>query len=267
MKYILVFFLSFAVQMAHAQKQLPDSTIREFSRLICECATLMQVDQDSDEKAFQKISNCISSTIPIFEENDWIKKEWLSDSVWVSKFDDQLQQRLSEDCDVFKKLIARHNRKAPDSYPTVDPRYFLSAPAMEARNMVLNANAGNPFMQRWSAKDSKTALITMVFDIRFIFPDEKDAADYFEIKMDEMGEGGTLLNSDKGGYGADEARLFGANEKMAGMFGDLDMSTYNFVFRIKNVVAKVFVSGTKKTTYADAVIFAREAAERIRAVK
>ena len=50
-------------------------------------------------------------------------------------------------------------------------------------------------------------------------------------------------------------------------FGDLDIAQFNFVFRVKNVVAKVFVSTTKKTSYEEAVIFAKEAIGRIKAFK
>jgi len=39
------------------------------------------------------------------------------------------------------------------------------------------------------------------------------------------------------------------------------------VFRVKNTVAKVFVSTSKKATYGEALAFAKEAIGRIKAVK
>ena len=111
------------------------------------------------------------------------------------------------------------------------------------------------------------AKIQMVFDIRFIFKDEQDAAAYFTANLEEMSEGGELTANSLNDLGANISKVYGANPRMKEVFGDMDMVQYNFVFRVKNTVAKVFVSTSKKATYEEAVVFAKEAIGRIKAVK
>jgi len=111
------------------------------------------------------------------------------------------------------------------------------------------------------------AKIQMVFDIRFIFKDEQDAITYFVAKLEEMSEGGELTTHTLNTFGASESKVYGANPRLMGAFGDLDMAQFNFVFRVKNTVAKVFVSASKKASYEEALAFAKEAIGRIKAVK
>jgi hypothetical protein len=112
-----------------------------------------------------------------------------------------------------------------------------------------------------------TARIQMVFDIRMVFADAKDATSYLAIKENELSEGGKSTTRSLKAFGADESKVFGENEKIVAVFADLDMAQYNFIFRVKNVVAKVFVSTIKKATYEEALVFAKEAIKRIKAVK
>ena len=92
-KFLIPVFL-FLAQDVPAQKSLPDSTMKEFTRLTCECATLMKIDQTAHEKAIQDLGTCINTTVSVFESNGWIKKEWLDDSVWSRNFDSEMQVSL-----------------------------------------------------------------------------------------------------------------------------------------------------------------------------
>lgn len=266
MKYLVYSFLLFVAQSLQAQKPLPDSAMQQFCRLTCECATLMKIDEGDTENSIKNLRTCITTTVGVFENNGWFKKEWLDDSAWVANFNRGLQKNLGNDCPAFKTLLTNLEPKEPEQLPTVNEKYFLSDASMTGRNMELNTKATTENMRRWSAKDFGNAKIQMVFDIRFAFSNEKDAADYLKTKWNELSEGGDTTTYSLKSYGADESKVFGANPGLAGVFGDIDMAQYNFVFRVKNIVAKVFVSATKKATYDEALTFAKEAITRINAV-
>src|SRR5258705_10303527 len=82
-KIIMKFFLFpvslFFTQFASAQRSLPDSTMKEFARLTCECATLLKIDETAADKAIQNLGTCINSTAGVYESNGCIKKESLRD--------------------------------------------------------------------------------------------------------------------------------------------------------------------------------------------
>jgi len=269
MRYFLFPIYLFFAQIASAQKPLPDSTMKEFARLTCECATIMKIDETSTEKAIQNIGICINTTVGVYESNGWIKKEWLNDSVWAENFDNELQTILIKTCPPFKTLLEKINKPAdvPEPLPGVDDKYFLAKEWMTQKAMDENVKAGNENMRRWSAKNLTDAKIQMVFDIRYIFKDEDDAITYYKANLKNLSEGGELTANTLNTYGTSESRVYGANPRMMEAFGDLDMAQYNFVFRVKNTVAKVFVSTSKKATYDEAVAFAKEAIGRIKAVK
>ena len=266
MKYFVYPLFLFVTQSLQAQKSLPDSTMQQFCRLTCECATLMKIDDGEAENGIKNLRTCISTTVGVFESNDWFKKEWLNDSAWVANFNKQLLTSLGIDCPVFKSLLEKLEPKEPEQLSTVNENYFLADVSMTGKGMELNTNATTENMRRWSAKDMHNAKIQMVFDIRFAFGNEKDATDYLKLKWNELSEGGDSTNYSLKSYGADESKVFGANPGLAGIFGDIDMAQYNFVFRVKNVVAKVFVSASKKATYEEALVFAKEAIMRINTV-
>jgi hypothetical protein len=269
MKYFLFPICLFFAQIVSAQKSLPDSTMKEFTRLTCECASLLKIDQSEIDKAIENLRTCINSTVRVYESNDWIKKEWLDDSVWTENFNNEMQSSLAKTCPVFKTLLDKVNKPAdvPSPLPSVDEKYFLTKEWMMQKGMEENVNAANENMRRWSAKNMNDAKIQMIFDIRFIFKDEQDAIAYFKGKLQELSEGGELTANTLNDLGASESKVYGANPRLMGAFGDLDMAQFNFVFRVKNTIAKVFVSASKKATYEEAVAFAKEAIGRIKAVK
>ena len=269
MRYLLPAILFLFVQITQAQQPLPDSTMQQFARLTCECATLMKIDAGDPEKAAKNLGTCINSTIGVYVQNDWIKNEWLDDSAWVNTFYRNLEKELTDNCPAFNSLMKaiKQPEQEPEPLATVNPKYFLADAFLLAKGLEKNANASLPTMNRWSAKNMSTNKIQMVFDIRMVFASEKEATDYFRLKMDEMSEGGKPTTRSLKAFGAQESKVFGENERMLGAFGDLDMAQYNFVFRIKKVVAKVFISASKKATYEEALAFARQAIVRIKAVK
>ena len=269
MKKIIIPVCLLVVQNLPAQKSLPDSTMKEFTRLTCECATLMKIGQSEPEKAIQDLGTCISSTVDVFANSGWIKKEWMDDSVWSQNFNNEMQTGLTKNCPVFNTLLDKISKPAdsPRPLPTVNEKYFLAKTSMVQKGLEENVGAANANMRRWSAKNLNTAKIHMVFDIRFIFNNEQDAALYLKANKGELSEGGDLTTNSLDTFGADESKVYGPNARMMEACGDLDIAQFNFVFRVKNVVAKVFVSATKKASYEEAVGFAKEAIDRIRYFK
>jgi hypothetical protein len=203
----------------------------------------------------------------VYEQQGWIKKEWLNDSAWATNFDNELQRQLEKSCPAFKTLAAKSNQQTnvPEPLDVTPEKYFLAATSMTKKGLESNPQATSGTMRRWSAKKMDDAKIQIVFDIRMVFKNVADASAYFQAKLDELSEGGELTANTLKTEGADESKVYGANPKIMGAFGDLDMAQYNFVFRVKNVVVKVFVSTSKKATYPEVVIFPREAIQRIKA--
>jgi hypothetical protein len=269
MRYLLFAACLFGGQFASAQQSLPDSTMKEFTRLTCECVTLMKIDQSVTDKAIDDLGTCINTTIGVFESKGWIRKEWLDDSEWAQHFDSEMQAGLVSSCPVFKALLEKVNNPVdiPGPLPTVNERYFLSGEFMNKKGMIADTNATTVNMRRWSALHLNEAKIQMVFDIRFVFKNEPDAISYYLANLEDLSEGGEPTASTIDSFGASESRVYGANARMLEAIGNLDMAQYNFVFRVKNVVAKVFVAASKKATYDEALVFAREAISRIRSAQ
>lgn len=267
MRFVLAVLLLILTLSVSAQKSLPDSTMKEFTRLTCECATLMRVDEGTSGEGIKNLRTCISTTLDVYKENGWIKEERLNDSAWTDIFYNEMGGMLDKNCPVYASLIKKMNDapKIPVPKNQTPEKYFLAALSLKKRRFEPNPNATTGTMRRWSAIDMTHSNIQMLFDIRMVFKNEADASAYFRAKLDELSEGGELTTNSLKVYGAAESKVYGANPQLMGTFGDLDMAQYNFVFRVKNVVAKVFVSASKKATYNEAVTFAKEAIQRIKA--
>jgi hypothetical protein len=264
MKFLLSCALILSFTASNAQPPLTDSSMKEFTRLTCECITLMNVDKLSSDDAIDRVRTCIQSTVGVYVQNGWIKKEWLQDSIWATHFDEQFDKLATQICPAYKAFAERMDRDEPEPLPTVKFEYFLPASYMNKKGLVINTAAANANMERWSAKDMNTNIIQMVFDIRYVFNSEKEASDYLDMKLGELSEGGGKTANNLKKEGADESFVFGANPNLNSLFGDMDMVQYNFVFRVKNVVAKVFVSTSKKATYEQAADFAKTAIATIK---
>src|SRR5258705_7476098 len=155
MKFFLFPVSLFFTQFASAQRSLPDSTMKEFARLTCECATLLKIDETAADKAIQNLGTCINTTAGVYESNGWIKKEWLDDSAWTENFNNELYARMVKTCPAFKTLYDKVNNPVavPKPLPSVDEKYFLAKEWMIQKGMDENVNAGNENMKRWSARN------------------------------------------------------------------------------------------------------------------
>ena len=268
MKFLFPALLLFMAVGSKAQ-QVPDSVKSQAYTRTCECITLMKIDGAGEEAGINIFRNCADATIDIFAGYEVVKKNWRDDKEWTDNFYKDLIAYIKKSCPAYQKFLEKTNQKntVPVPLTETDARYFLTAETMNKKNMELNPNGSNATMNRWSAKDMNNSSIQLVFDIRYAFENDKDAAAYLKANLEELNEGGGSTVNSLTAFGADESHVYTENPKLKSLFSDMDMRQYNFVFRVKKVVAKVFISGTKKATYNDALVYAKEAIERIKAVK
>ena len=114
----------------------------------------------------------------------------------------------------------------------------------------------------WVGSD-QTAAIGQLFDLRFVFPDAASAQAYLDANTSELSEG---MSSVK------KVPKIGDSTRMYSMVGEVDgtfVVMYNVIFRVDNVVVKLFIGqGAKlsqqKLTDAIAGGVAEKAAARIR---
>ncbi len=268
MKYFIGALLLFMTVGSKAQ-QVPDSVKSQASILTCECIALMKIDEAGEEAGIKIFRNCADTTIDALAGYEVVKKNWRDDKEWTDKFYKDQIRYIKKGCPAYQKFLEKTDQKdtVPVPLTETDTRYFLTAETMNKKNMELNPNGSNATMNRWSAKDMDKSSIQLVFDIRYAFENDKDATTYLKVNLEELNEGGGSTVNSLAAFGADESHVYTENPKLMSLFSDMDMRQYNFVFRVEKVVAKVFISGTQKATYNDALVYAKEAIERIKAVK
>ncbi|MFI5133175.1 MAG: hypothetical protein ACHQEB_02510 [Chitinophagales bacterium] len=167
-------------------------------------------------------------------------------------------------------LLMALNSKAqqvPDPLDNTDARYFLTAESMEKRGLELEVDSNDLNTKKWSAKDMTNSKYKIVIDTRYVFNNNKDAATYLKVNLEEMREKCENTTYNLKAFGADESHVYGVNPVLKSLFAAKDVVQYNFIFRVKNVVAKVLVAVSKKAAYNDALEIVKEAIGRINEVK
>ncbi|MDC0722070.1 hypothetical protein [Nannocystis bainbridge] len=120
----------------------------------------------------------------------------------------------------------------------------------------------------WTAKDASTAM-WQVHDLRWVFPSADAAARFMPSAMDELAEGLPPVNTPPA-VGAD-TRMFTAQGDTYGI--GIEVIMYNLVFRVDNVVVKLFVAQgpeakqRKILTPLMVAALGQKAVERIRAAE
>jgi hypothetical protein len=155
----------------------------------------------------------------------------------------------------------------PDPLDNTDARYFLTAETMEKRGLGLEIDSTDLNTKRWSAKEMDNSKYKIALDTRYVFNNNKDASTYLKARLEEMREKGESTAYSLKAFGADESHVYGVNPILKSIFAAKDVVQYNFIFRVKNVVAKILVAVSRKATYNDALELAKEAIGRINAVK
>ena len=268
MKYFISICLLLMALNSKAQ-QVPDSIKNEIAKLTCACATPQNIDQAETDDGLMKLSVCISKSIDAFAGRFGIKKNWNDDADWLTKISEDLTLLLQENCPALKKFYLKMylNENGPDPLDNTDTRYFLVEETMKNRGLELEIDSNDLNTKRWSAKEMNNSKYKIVLDTRYVFNNSKDAATYLKVNLDEMREKGESTAYSLKTFGADESHVYGVNPVLKSIFAAKGVVQYNFIFRIKNVVAKVVVAVSTKATYNDALEIAKEAIGRINAVK
>ena len=133
----------------------------------------------------------------------------------------------------------------------------------------LDPKSKNNLMRVWYNNKSNDS-IQMLFDIRFWCKTEDDAKKYMTDHIQELSEDGVPNKDNITVTGASDLHVYHESEKTRQTIESLKLNykQINFIFRIKNVVLKVFVACNKRYTSQQLQVFAQEAAGRVaRALK
>ena len=128
----------------------------------------------------------------------------------------------------------------------------------------LDLKSKDNLMMIWYNYKSKDS-IQMLFDIRFWCKTEDEAGKYLAEHLANLSEAGTVNMDNISIAGASELHVYNESEQtrktIEGM--KLNYKQINFIFRIKNVVLKVFVACHKRYTSQQLQAFPQEAANRV----
>ncbi len=247
-----------------------DSVMKKYAEMICTCSINEGFETQKPEVAITILGKCIKDVTALYsfsEESGALKKAFEEEST-RDKFNEYTIEKLLEFCPSFKtffeKNITQDKPKEPKIEPlkTVKEGYFLDKQKMIAKKMDFKINSPN--MRTYTAKDFGKAKIQIVYDIRFAFKNEAEAIQYYKQELPYLSEKAPEVKNELAKLGVSQSNVYSDNSGAA--FG-LDMKMKNYIFRIKNIVAKVFVSATAKATDAEMLQFAKDAIARIKAVK
>jgi hypothetical protein len=164
----------------------------------------------------------------------------------------------SEDRDVSEALLAADDM--PEGFasdePTHDPQFDFDTPTFEA-------NGGVDAVSRiWTVPEvTPDTQIAVVFDFRFLFPDEASAVAYLDSAEPILSESVTGLapRSDGVAVGDDTRHYAGTLSQ-----GGVTVMSENILFRTGPVVGKVYITGFD-VPFDEAASIAAAAAERTEA--
>ncbi|MFW9991520.1 MAG: hypothetical protein ACFFD4_05635 [Candidatus Odinarchaeota archaeon] len=135
---------------------------------------------------------------------------------------------------------------------------FLTAEDLTPWGLELTQDEPDKLMKVWTCTE-RNSLIQKVVDIRWIFDTSEEAHQYHVDHLEENAEGSSELSAINEPFGQDLYVFFkDPNDPMLAMF-NLEMNMFYFIFREKNVLAKVFISGSSGLTLDDATQIARAA--------
>ena len=116
----------------------------------------------------------------------------------------------------------------------------------------------------WYNNRSKDS-IQMLFDIRFWCNNEEEAKKYLTDHVKGLSEDGLINTDNIIVRGASDLHVYHESEKTRQTLESMKLNykQINFIFRIKNVILKIFVGCNKRYTSQQLQVFAQEAADRV----
>ncbi len=269
MKTLLIIVSALLMQNVIAQKfNVPDSVMEKYATMICNCSNKENFSTKKQDAAITIIGKCIKDVTAVYSFSDEAAtlKTAFETKETSDKFNEYTIDKLLEFCPSFKTFFDKNINNTPEikisPLATVKEAYFLDSKKMAAKKMTVKNNGTQ--MRTWSAIDFGKIKVQIVYDIRYQFKNEEDAKKYYKQDLPFLSEKAPEVANELKTLGVSESNVYSDNSGAA--FG-LDMKMKNYIFRIKNVIAKVFVSATAKATDAEMLQFAKDAIARIKALK
>jgi hypothetical protein len=269
MKKLFFIALLFVVARTYSQNfGVTDSVMKKYTGMLCNCMTTQGIKNAGNKNSNKIMEDCFENVTELYTLSDEAEsiKTIFKEKKNLDKFNEETITILLNECEDLKIYFAKEREKksVPEPNATISESYFLDKNKMKARKMQLKTDSKS--MKVWNALGlQKNPKIQIVYDIRYVFKNEKDAQLYYDANLNMLSEDGPEIKNTIEKLGVSQSNVYGNNS--ATMFGDLDIKMVNYIFRIKNVVAKVFISASKKATDVEMLVFAKEAIARIKAVK
>jgi hypothetical protein len=233
--------------------------------MLCNCFDKTYKASQTKEQKIKQLGKCYEDVTSIYmlsEESTTLKSIIDKGGDDEKTLNEALVKILIAKCTVYKTIVNEKETPLVEPLPITSNAYFLDQTKMTPKKLKVKINDGQ--MRTWMAIDMKKSKIQIVYDIRYEFSKEEDAKNYYSAKLEFLSEKAPEVTNELKNLGVTESNVYSDNSGAA--FG-LDMKMKNYIFRIKNIVAKVFVSATGKATDAEMLQFAKDAIAKIKAVK
>lgn len=163
---------------------------------------------------------------------------------------------------VCKATIAQNDHLIPKE--KWSKNFYISDEFCAAKG--LTPGETNDRLRVWNSNMSNSGFVRLV-DIRWYFNTPAEAEQYLKNNMPSLSETGDPVKEKVNIGNVTNLYIFDEGAGMRSMNASLGitLNSYNFLFTVKNYLAKTYVSSEKPITLAEAATFAKEAAERLNA--
>jgi hypothetical protein len=261
-KTVAVLLCCFLLQQARAQ--ISDSTVHEFSRLICSCIDTLNFDKPEAEIK-KDFSRCKTFSMADLLNRGLLTPEIITDDKRMAELEKKYFARLSNECTAIKRLLAALN-KVP-AYREKNADNIFTPPVFFKTYGLLPGEVNN-LLHVYNNTDKGDVKYQRLVDIRWTFENEEDALQWHRKKMQQNSENGEPVNELIPVEGARELKIFregrDAKEMLKG-FG-IQQRQHYFLFVYKNIVCKVFIATDDKTETRELVPFATAAIQQLKTV-
>lgn len=256
---LLCFFL-----LQHARAQISDSTVHEFSSLMCGCIDTLNFNKPEAELK-KDFSRCKTFTMANLLNRGLLTPEIITDDKQMAELEKKYFARLSDECTAIKRLLAALNKVPAYREKNADN---IFTPAAFFKTYGLQPGEVNNLLHVYNNTDKGEVKYQRLVDIRWTFETEEDALQWHRKKMKENSENGQPVKELIPVEGAGELKIFregrDAQEMLKG-FG-LKQRQHYFLFVYKNIVCKVFIATDDKTETRELVPFATAVVQQLKTV-
>ena len=256
------FLCFFLLQQARAQ--ISDSTVREFSSLICSCIDTLNFNKPEAE--IKKDFNlCKTLSMVNLLNRGLLTPDVMTDDKRSAELEKKTFTSLANECAAIERLLAAINKVPAYREKNADN---IFTPAAYFKTYGLQPGEVNNLLHVYNNTDKGDVKYQRLVDIRWTFETEEDALQWHQKKMRENSENGELVKESILVEGAREMKIFregrDAKEMLKG-FGIKQRQHY-FLFVYKNIACKVFIATDDKTETRELTPFATAAIQQLKTV-